>query len=100
MQHEREITRARLDKIKHNPFYSTQRWQKLRDWFIARNPLCAECGAVGECVDHIIQIAAGGEALAESNLQTLCDYCHNKKRQREALASAQRNKQQQLTARA
>ena len=86
-EHARERTKKRLDKIKHNPFYSTQRWQKLRDWFIARHPVCVECGAAAEVVDHKVQISAGGAPLDEANLQSMCDYCHNRKRNSEARAA-------------
>ena len=47
-------------------------------------PLCRECGAAGEIVDHIKRIRAGGDHYDESNLQTLCRTCHEKKRGREA----------------
>ena len=65
-------------------FYGSARWRRLRDYFIARHPLCAEClknGVITPAVivDHIVPIAEGGAELDESNLQSLCPACHNRK---------------------
>jgi 5-methylcytosine-specific restriction endonuclease McrA len=42
-------------------------------------PFCAECGRPGAVADHIVPIEAGGADLDMSNLQTLCNACHNRK---------------------
>lgn len=52
-------------------------------------PLCAECNRQGRItparvVDHITPINEGGERYDFSNLQGLCDKCHNRKSGREA----------------
>lgn len=68
----------------NSDFYNSWTWRKLRKRFIEQNPLCKHCEDVGlitkaTVVDHKIRINAGGEALKEDNLQSLCKNCHNKK---------------------
>ena len=77
----REYNAARPDRHK---FYHTKRWKNLRDYVMARSPLCAEClkhGIItaGQLVDHIIPIADGGAEMDINNLQVLCAACHNRK---------------------
>ncbi len=60
-------------------FYSSARWQRLRNWFLRCNPICAHCGALGEIVDHVQPRRQGGAELDQTNLQTLCRSCHAKK---------------------
>ncbi len=67
----------------HNPFYSTARWQKFRNWYIAGHPLCEMCGAPGTLVDHIQELKDGGEELDPANSMTLCSRCHAKKTRKE-----------------
>ncbi|HSX11537.1 MAG TPA: HNH endonuclease signature motif containing protein [Chlamydiales bacterium] len=52
----------------------------------AAEPLCRKCkerGVItaGTLVDHIVAIRDGGAEWDEDNLQTLCDRCHQVKRQ-------------------
>jgi 5-methylcytosine-specific restriction protein A len=68
--------------------YKTSEWTRLRESYAAQNPLCKHCqqyGIVtpGFIVDHIVEIADGGEKFAWSNLQHLCASCHNVKTGRE-----------------
>jgi 5-methylcytosine-specific restriction protein A len=65
-------------------FYSSAKWQRLRGWFIRRNPMCVLCLRPAEVVDHILAIKDGGEALSDANLQSLCNRCHQRKRGQEA----------------
>ena len=65
-----------------NPFYGSKEWKLLRGWFISQEPLCRICNAPGEMVDHIHEIADGGDPMEISNLQTLCQRCHNQKSDR------------------
>ena len=56
------------------------RWRKLRDWVIAREPVCRLCAQAGrvrpaDLVDHIRPLAAGG-THHPTNLQPLCRRCH------------------------
>lgn len=60
-------------------FYHTARWQKIRNAFMARHPLCRICYERGiirqaEVVDHIVEISDGGSMIASDNLQSLCRY--------------------------
>lgn len=65
-------------------FYVSVAWRKLRNAYIQEHPLCVLCEKEGLVraayyVDHITPIRQGGEALDESNLQSLCKPCHDKK---------------------
>ena len=77
----REYNESRPERHK---FYGSRRWRRLRDYYIARHPLCAECLKKGfvtaaVIVDHIVPIADGGAEMDEKNLQSLCTACHNRK---------------------
>ena len=60
-------------------------WQKLRNAFIKRNPLCVYCMKTGvikpaEEIDHIVPHKGDNVLrLSESNLQALCKQCHSRK---------------------
>ena len=65
-------------------FHSSAQWQRFRNWYRRRNPLCEWCLREGkvmpvQVVDHIKELRDGGEPLSESNVQSLCRACHNKK---------------------
>ncbi|MCY1348623.1 hypothetical protein D9M69_347750 [compost metagenome] len=67
----------------------TYRWQKERERFLAKHPLCKRCQAksivtVATDVDHVIP-HRGDDALFwdESNWQPLCHPCHSVKTQQE-----------------
>lgn len=64
-------------------FYMSERWRRLRKWVLSHDPLCRECGEIARVVDHIKPIKLGGARLDVTNLQPLCDGCHNRKRRRE-----------------
>lgn len=70
-------------------FYSTARWQRVRNWHLASNPLCIKCGQLGQIVDHILPRRDGGAELDPDNLQTLCRQCHATKTHAETLGRAQ-----------
>jgi 5-methylcytosine-specific restriction endonuclease McrA len=64
--------------------YSSQAWRKTREYWLQSHPLCAHCEEKGKIiaakiVDHKIPIRFGGDAWDESNFQSLCENCHNKK---------------------
>jgi 5-methylcytosine-specific restriction protein A len=72
------------DELRLERFYSSRRWQRLRNAHYARNPLCKHCESLGRTtpgsvVDHIIERRDGGTSLDPTNLQTLCHRCHAKK---------------------
>ena len=71
-------------KIEDHKFYCSAVWRRLRLAKLRRSPLCERCGKAANVIDHIKRIGAGGERTDYSNLQSLCDSCHNHKRGREA----------------
>ena len=78
-------TRRSPGEVARNRFYNRAAWKKLRAWFLAQRPKCAECEKRGyqvpaEHCDHIIPLADAPErALDPSNVQGLCRRCHSAK---------------------
>lgn len=72
---------------KYQRFYHSTRWTRLSRSYRSRNPLCVECLKHGryvkaQVVDHIepIRTEKGWqERWNESNFQSLCIACHNRK---------------------
>ena len=63
------------------PFYGTVAWQRFRDWYKSKHPLCEDCLEHDKlvpvyCVDHIKEIKDGGARLDEQNARSLCRSCH------------------------
>ena len=58
-------------------------WRKVRQRFLARNPICGGCGAPSHHAHHIVPLKQGGARLDPSNLQALCHGCHNTAEARE-----------------
>lgn len=61
--------------------YSSSKWKRLRNRFIANNPLCVHCERIGlirpaTVVDHIVEIRDGGDVWNTDNYQSLCRDCH------------------------
>ena len=56
-------------------------WRRKRALFLARFPVCANCGEPATDVDHILPRRQGGSEH-ESNLQALCHSCHSVKTSR------------------
>ena len=76
-------------KNPNKKFYQSMPWRRLRATKIDQQPLCEECErknivTVANMVDHIVPINKGGEPLDISNLQSLCNRCHNQKSGRES----------------
>ena len=78
------IDQQKKDNGSFNDFYRTYAWKKLREYHLRGEPLCRKCGQPGRVVDHIVPISEGGDPLEHDNLQTMCDLCHNRKRQQES----------------
>lgn len=90
-----------------NEIHSSSRWRKTSRLYRVANPICEQClheaseraskraGMVNlaTSVDHIKPLFAGGEPYDWSNLQSLCDYHHALKSQRER---EQKNKPRRL----
>lgn len=85
----RKAERAERGATDADKFYGTARWKRLREYHRTREPFCRMClkeegrYVLGTLVDHVLPIEEGGEAMDDSNLQTLCDRHHAQKRQRE-----------------
>ena len=63
------------------PFYHSPAWLEKRRGLIARRGAwCEVCGAGGRIhLDHKVEVKDGGELLDDTNLQLLCQPCHNRK---------------------
>lgn len=88
-QHQSDITSKRQvnpQLAQEHRFYNSPTWRALRAQHLSREPLCRSCGAKGRDVDHKVPINQGGKRTDPNNLQTLCQSCHNRKRQRESLS--------------
>ncbi len=75
-------------ETRHDPFYDKQRWRDLTIAHRKEEPLCRECNkkgiiTAGVVTDHIVPRLEGGAEWDDDNLQTLCDKCHQIKRQKE-----------------
>ena len=64
---------------KHGLRGNTTKRESLRaQAFRLYGKTCNYCGEIGNEVDHVIELAAGGDNSIE-NLQVLCKDCHKKK---------------------
>lgn len=71
-----------------------RRLQQLRAGLFDREPLCRMCKALGLVVlatqrDHIVPLEEGGQDV-ESNVQPLCQACHDAKSNAERARGVQR----------
>ncbi len=69
-------------------FYSSSAWRRASKAHRQLEPLCRECFTngrtqLGDLTDHIRPLRNGGAPFDDANLQTLCDACHQAKRQQE-----------------
>tara|TARA_R100001163_G_C5059028_1_gene195661 strand:- start:151 stop:492 length:342 start_codon:yes stop_codon:yes gene_type:complete len=76
----------------NSAFYVSKAWRNIRKFYIKLNPLCEQCKrnkspqiTPAKVVDHVKPIRLGGLRYDISNLQSLCDKCHNKKNQQESI---------------
>lgn len=91
-----------------NEIHSSSRWRKTSRLYREANPICEQCLQLegdqsrGEragminlatSVDHVKPLFAGGDPYDWNNLQSLCDYHHALKSQRER---EQKNKPHRL----
>ena len=78
-QDAREYERYRRDPATRKRY--GRAWKRIRDRYIAANPLCEECSRSGrltpaEEVHHKKPLASGG-THDEENLMALCSSCHS-----------------------
>lgn len=72
---------------RNNPnalLYNNKAWRKMSLAQRTAYPLCAHCLSQGRTraatvADHIVPINQGGGFMDASNLQSLCNNCHNRK---------------------
>ncbi|WP_235579323.1 HNH endonuclease [Pseudorhodoferax sp. Leaf274] len=74
--------------MKATPRTTGRKLQRMRAELFARCPLCVECERLGRVTeatqrDHIKPLAEGG-ADDDSNVQALCDDCHEAKSRTES----------------
>lgn len=66
-------------------FYSTAKWRRLKKWYKAHHPLCADCLDAGRevwatDVHHIVKRSEDpSREMDVDNLMGLCDSCHGKR---------------------
>ncbi|MGE0178973.1 MAG: HNH endonuclease signature motif containing protein [Sphingomonas sp.] len=62
-------------------FYQSPEWRGLvADLKRMRGNWCERCGSRRRVAgDHIVELADGGAALDEKNVELLCAACHNRK---------------------
>jgi len=88
-EYERERSARRRQKAKDplgRSVYRTKIWLMRRMQAFDRDPICAwrfedgtRCQRLGEELDHIVPLDAGGDAYASENLQLLCAEHHRLK---------------------
>lgn len=80
-----------LDARERMAFYSSKRWARVRRAFLAKNPLCARCGAKGliraaRIVHHNVERLSDPKlAWAWSNFEALCSPCHTAHHKRKTI---------------
>lgn len=76
-EHRREADKFRASASKRG--YDA-RWRRYRKNFLAKHPLCVECGGLATEVDHIIDHRGSYKLFWDTdNHQALCKSCHSKK---------------------
>ncbi len=99
--HRRERVRGNWKKEEkykeREKFYDSPAWRKLRAFKMNLNPACELCLAKGKLVraymvDHITPINQGGDRLDQNNLQSLCNSCHQRKRQAEGMQAREKKR--------
>jgi 5-methylcytosine-specific restriction protein A len=77
------------DRETRQSFYQSKEWKSIRLYVLQTEPLCRKCKAYGyitpaDVVDHIIDIKDAPDLRLEiTNLQPLCERCHNRKTARD-----------------
>lgn len=73
------------NRRRNNPeyirFYKSREWQRMRKLVLLEHDfICVSCGNQATLVDHIVPTKVDwGRRLDRSNLQPLCNECHNRK---------------------
>jgi len=78
-------------KAGYHDWYQLDIWQRTRQVVLSQEPLCRTCTAYGRlsptyAIDHITPHRGNWSLFIDrSNLQGLCQSCHNRKSQSERL---------------
>lgn len=84
------------DQARAKAIRSSQRWRDTRAGVLRSQPLCVACKAAGRVteateVDHVVPLVERFDlAFVRTNLQPLCEPCHDAKSARERAARAER----------
>jgi 5-methylcytosine-specific restriction protein A len=84
-QHKRAVDMRRWEALDRNRGSSRERgydrnWERFRKWYLARHPLCVDCGLLANEVHHVRKVKTNpGLKLSESNVMPLCKDCHTKR---------------------
>jgi 5-methylcytosine-specific restriction endonuclease McrA len=99
-RHKREEQHVSKTSMYANEIHSSSRWRKTSRLYREAHPVCEACLKASKradkradkragminlatSVDHIVPLFLGGEPYDWDNLQSLCDYHHAMKSQRE-----------------
>ncbi len=88
LKHQREVYKEE-SKYNSDPFYWSVKWREIRLRILERDEYkCQECLrhgriSIANTVDHVVARNKGGADYDYSNLQSLCESCHAKKRGQE-----------------
>ena len=93
-KHKRETSKTtyqdrKVKDEKYLQFYNSKQWRKKSELYKLKNPICEKCNSKGivrkaDITDHVQELKDRWDLrLDESNLQSLCNSCHNAKTWRE-----------------
>lgn len=98
-QARRAQARARAQQseeaVRYRALYADPRWRRAAKAFLARHPLCRDCGELGVVeaaveVDHIRRHKGDRQLFwDQANWQPLCKRCHSRKTAREVFHGAE-----------
>lgn len=77
---------VKKEEARHDPFYNSTPWRKLRAYVLTTNPLCKYCNLSGVLTPAVIgdhyrpKRLYPDLALDASNIVPCCDTCHQIKR--------------------
>lgn len=86
MKSEKQLKHELYDRFyrdkRSKKFYQSAQWKRLKEWKLARDPLCEAClqagrTSVADVVHHLIPVKKGTKNLDLDFLVSLCHACHN-----------------------
>ncbi len=73
-----DIARSRLLKQAELGIHTGWKWARFKRMWMSDNPLCKQCGRLGEEVHHIVPRHVDPNRMYDvTNLMTLCHACHD-----------------------